>query len=199
MHGLINHILRSILLYLLVCCQNVAAHGGVSFDDDVCKLNIGFLEAHFTVYQPLENASTEFCEDIPDVTKSVFVLDYLHDFLKEMLVDFRIIKDTQNLGIYAKWDDIADLEDIENDTVFYQPPVKQSDGVLIVDYDFQQAGGYIGIVRAKHPDKEKFYNAVFYFQVGGNDYGYLPLFILFVILAQGLYWFSNRWFASSTK
>lgn len=199
MHGLRNLVLRSSLLFSLVCYQNVAAHGGVSFGDDLCKLNIGFLEAHFTVYQPLSNGSREFCEDIPDVAKSVFVLDYLHDFLKEMLVDFRIIKDTQNLGIYAKWDDIAGLEDIENDTVFYQPPVKRPDGVLTVNYDFQQAGGYIGIVSAKHPDKEKSYNAVFYFQVGGNDYGYLPLFILLVILAQGLYWFSNRWFTSSTE
>lgn len=183
----------------MACCQNAVAHGGVSFDDDVCKLNIGFLEAHFTVYQPHSNGSKEFCEDIPDVAKSVFVLDYLHDFLKEMPVDFRIIKDTNDLGIYARWDDIIALEDIENDTVFYQPPVKRPDGVLIVDYDFQQAGGYIGIVTARHPDKEKSYQAVFYFKVGGNGYGYLPLFILLVILAQGLYWLSNRWFTSSTE
>ena len=184
---------------LLICCQNAAAHGGVSLEDDVCKLRIGFMEAHFTVYQPLSSGAEEFCEDIPDTTKSVFVLDYLHDFLKEMPVDFRIIRDTQNLGVYANRDDIADLEDIGNDTVFYQGPAKRPDGVLTVNYDFQQAGGYIGIVNARHPDKEKSYSAVFYFQVGGSDYGYLPLFILLVILVQGLYWLSNRWFASSTR
>jgi len=187
------------LIGLLACCQNAAAHGGVSLEDDVCKLRIGFLEAHFTVYQPLTNGSREFCEDIPDATKSIFVLDYLHDFLKEMPVDFRIIKDINDLGIYARWDDIAGLEDIENVTVFYQPPVKRPDGVLTVNYEFQQDGGYIGIVSAKHPAKEKSYNAVFYFKVGDTGYGYVPLFVLLVILALGLHWFSNRWLMSSTK
>ncbi len=200
MYSLRNFLtLPGLLLCFLACCQNAAAHGGVSLEDDTCKLRIGFLEAHFAVYQPLSSGSREFCEDIPDVTKSVFVIDYLHDFLKEMSVDFRIIKDTNDLGIYARWDDIVGLEDIENDTVFYQPPVKRPDGVLTVNYDFQQAGGYIGIVSARHPDKEKSYNAVFYFQVGGKNYGYLPLFILLVILAQAFYWFSNRQFTFSTK
>ena len=134
-----------------------------------------------------------------DATNSIFVLDYLHDFLKEMLVDFRIIKDTNNLGIYAQWDDITDLEDIESDTVFYQRPEIRPDGVLTINYDFQQAGGYIGIISAKHPVKEKSYNAVFFFQVGGSGYGYLPLFTLLVILALGLHWFSNRWLASQIK
>ena len=120
----VRNFIFSFGILLLAVGQQVAAHGGVSFDDDVCKLSIGFLEAHFTVYQTQTSASEEFCEDIPDVTNSVFVLDYLHDFLKEMPVDFRIVKDSHNFGIFAKWEDIAGLEDIENDTVFYQEPVK---------------------------------------------------------------------------
>jgi hypothetical protein len=194
MHYTSNFILTPILLWLLICGQQTAAHGGVAFDDDVCKLNIGFLQAHFTVYQPLASASEEFCEDIPDATKSVFVMDYLHDFLKQMPVDFRIIKDTHNFGIFAKWDDIVGLgnDQIEADTVFYYPPVIQSDGALTVEYDFQEVGGYIGIVNAQHPTQEKTYHAVFFFQVGGSDWGYIPLFIALVVLAQGVYWFSSR-------
>lgn len=177
---------------LLATGQQVIAHGGVSFDDDVCKLSIGFLEAHFTVYQTQSSASEEFCEDIPSVTSSIFVLDYLHDFLKEMPVDFRIVKDTHEFGIFAKWEDIAGLDDIESDTVFYQQPVKRADGVLTVEYNFQEAGSYIGIVNAEHPAQDKIYHAVFFFQVGGDDYGYLPLFIALVVLAQGVYWLSSR-------
>ena len=178
--------------YLITWCQDATAHGGVGMEDDMCVINVGFLKAHFTIYQPKTYGTQEFCEDIPEVASSVFVIDYLHDFLKEMQVDFRIIKDVNNFGIFANWDDIAGLEDIEQDTVFYLPPEKRSDGMLTVNYNFQQAGGYIGIVTAVHPEKGKTYHAVFYFQVGGTDYGYLPLFIALLVLAQVLYWFSNR-------
>ncbi len=185
-------LLQLTLGYLMTWCQDATAHGGVGMEDDVCVIKIGFLKAHFTGYQPKSYGTEEFCEDIPEVASSVFVIDYLHDFLKEMQVDFRIIRDVNNFGIFANWDDITGLEDIEQDTVFYLPPVKQPNGVLTVNYDFQQAGGYIGIVTAVHPEKEKSYHAVFYFQVGGTDYGYLPLFIVLLVLAQVLYWFSNR-------
>ena len=185
-------LLQLTLGYLITWCQDATAHGGVGMEDDVCVIKIGFLKAHFTIYQPKTYGTQEFCEDIPEVASSVFVIDYLHDFLKEMQVDFRIIRDVNNFSIFANWDDITGLEDIEQDTVFYLPPVKRADGVLTVTYDFQQAGGYIGIVTAVHPEKEKTYHAVFYFQVGGTDYGYLPLFIALLVLAQALYWFSNR-------
>ncbi len=185
-------LLQLTLGYLMTWCLDATAHGGVGMEDDMCVINIGFLKAHFTGYQPTTYGTQEFCEDIPEVASSVFVIDYLHDFLKEMQVDFRIIRDVNNFGIFANWDDINGLEDIEQDTVFYLPPVKRPDGVLTVNYDFQQAGGYIGIVTAVHPEKDKTYYAVFYFQVGGTGYGYVPLFVVLVILAQALYWFSNR-------
>lgn len=185
-------VICALILGSISICQETSAHGGVGMEDDRCVINIGFLKAHFTVYQPKTNRTDEFCEDIPEVANSIFVIEYLHDFLKEMSVDFRIIRDVKNIGTFANWDDIIALEDIEQDTVFYQPPVKRPDDVLIVNYDFQQAGGYIGIVTALHPEKEKTYHAVFYFQVGGTDYGVVPFFIALVILAQSLYWFSNR-------
>ncbi len=185
-------LLQLALGYSMVWCLDASAHGGVGMEDDKCVIKIGFLKAHFTGYQPLTNGTEEFCEDIPEVASSIFVIDYLHDFLKEMPVDFRIIRDVNNFGIFANWDDITSLEDIEKDTVFYLPPVKQPGGVLTAKYDFKQGGGYIGIATAVHPEKEKTYHAVFYFQVGGADYGYVPLFIALVVLAQALYLFNNR-------
>lgn len=186
------------ILLLLVClmawCQNVAAHGGVGMEDDRCVISIGFMKAHFTGYQPKTHGTEEFCEDIPEVANSIFVIDFLHIFLKEMRVDFRIIKDVNNFGIFANWEDIAGLEDIEQDTIYYLPPVKHPQGALTASYDFQQAGGYIGVVTAVHPEKNKTYHAVFYFEVGGGVYTYLPLHIalIIVILALLLYWFNNR-------
>ena len=172
----------------------VSAHGGVVFEEDVCVLNIGFLQAHFTGYQPNSRGSEEFCEDLPDVGNSVFVIDYLHDFLKEMPVDFRIVTDSQKLGMYARWSDIQSLEDIERDTVFYQPPRKWRDGVLNVSHVFEESGGYIGIITAQHPTEERLYNAVFFFHVGGTEYGYLPLFVGFALIAQLLYWWNKGGF-----
>ncbi len=190
-----KNILRSAyLLCLLLWPWDASAHGGVSLNDDVCKISIGYLDAHFTVYQPAISGSEEFCEDIPDAANSVFVLEYLHDFLQELAVDFRIIRDTNDFGVFANWDDVAGLEDIEKYTVFYQPPLRKSNGALTVNYNFRQAGGYIGIVTAMHPDKDKTYHAVFYFQVGGADYGYLPLIVLLLVLAHGFFWVGNRLF-----
>ena len=187
---------RSFRLLILISCQLLLVqpcngHGGVAFEEDLCVINIGFLQAHFTLYQPSISGSEEFCEDIPEVAESIFVLDYLHDFLREMPVDFRIIKDVNNIGIYANWGDIQSLKDIEQDTVFYQPPVKISDGVFKVSYPFNTPGSFIGVVTAKHPTNDKTYHAVFHFQVGGTDYGYIPYFVVAILFLQTLFWIST--------
>ena len=188
-----------VLIALLAGAGSAGAHGGVVAEEDLCVINIGFLRAHFTVYQPQTSGNEELCEDIPDVTESVFVLDYLHDSLREMQVDFRIIRDVNNFGIFANWDDIATIENLEADTEFYQAPKRRPDGNLSIDHTFTTPGSYIGIVTAKHPSKDKFYNAVFQFRVGGRDYGYFPLLVALIVLLQAGYLFSNgsfsRWFA----
>jgi hypothetical protein len=177
-----------LLLALLLAPQVASGHGGVVLEEDQCVLKMDFLLAHFTGYQPESRGSEEFCEDIPEVGESLFVLEYMHDFMKEMPVDFRIISDDTELGTFANWDDVHALGDLTPRTVFYQPPRKQADGVLTASHRFDQAGGYIGIVTASHPTQEKIYNAVFFFRVGGPDLGYLPLFVGLIILVQLIYW-----------
>ena len=61
--------------------SKVLAHGGVAFEGDSCLISVNFLQAHFTVFQPETRKTREYCEDIPDVTRSVFVMEYLHDLL----------------------------------------------------------------------------------------------------------------------
>ncbi|MDF1766471.1 MAG: hypothetical protein P1V29_08825 [Gammaproteobacteria bacterium] len=182
------------VLFSLSLCLNSApafAHGGVAFEDDVCLININFLQAHFTVFQPEQSEADEFCESIPDVARSVFVMEYLHDLLPEMLIDLRIIRDLDKLGRFAAWSDIEAIEDLSAVTVFYEEPRIEGGGYYSTEYTFEEEGAYIGIVTARHPTDGREYNAVFYFQVGGADWGTLPLFALLLLGVHGLYWLSS--------
>ena len=166
-------------------------HGGVAFEDDVCLISINFLQAHFTVFQPEESEADEFCENIPNVARSVFVMEYLHDLLPEMLIDLRIIQDLDKLGRFAAWSDIEAIDDLDAVTVFYEEPRIEDGGYFSTEYTFEDKGAYIGIVTARHPTDGRYYNAVFYFQVGGADFGTLPLFALLLIGMHGLYWLTS--------
>ncbi len=186
-----------LLLTGLGVSNTARAHGGVAFEDDLCVINIDFLQAHFTVFQPQASESEEFCEDLPAVTDSVFVMEYLHFLLNEMYIDFRIIRDVNELGRFARWEDVQAMGDLEDITVFYQQPQIEPGGYYRASHEFTEAGTYIGIVTAQHPTEDRNYNAVFYFRVGGPDLGTIPLFIALIIVLQLGYWFSTggltRW------
>ena len=169
------------LLGALCLCVEAAAHGGVSSEDDLCIIQIDFFRAHFTIYQPETRANKEYCEDIPDVTDTVFVLDYLHNSLKEMPLDFRIIRDITDLGRFAKWEDIAQIEDLDRETVFYQPPVTRPNAVFTVEYPFEEPGNNIGLGTTTHPPTDTIYRACSHFAVGGTRLGSLPLVIVWVM------------------
>lgn len=173
------------------------AHGGVVSDEDLCIIEIGIFRAHFTVYQPRTRASDEFCEEVPDVGEALFVLDFLHDSLREVPIDFRIIRDVQNRTIYASWADIEAIEDLESATVYFQPTRLFPGDSMNVAYTFTERGWYTGIVTTRHPSKDIRYQAVFGFHVGRQDVGYWPLMVLILLAVQIHYWVSNggysRW------
>jgi hypothetical protein len=167
----------------LVCIpQPVLAGGGLILRDDVCIITIDFYEAHFTAYQPDTSGNEEFCRDLPNTGETLFVLDYLHRSLKEVPVDFRIIRDVTGLGQFARWEDVQQIEDIESHTVFYRAPVVEAGGSYRVQHDFLEKGDYIGVVTAGHPTNDHLYNAVFPFSVGARRY---PFWLLY-LLAAGL-------------
>ena len=62
----------------------IQAGGGLVLEDDVCIIWIDFYSAHFTAYQPGSSGNEQFCEDLPDTGETIFVLDYLHQSLKEV-------------------------------------------------------------------------------------------------------------------
>lgn len=167
--------MRSLLMVLLLLVApwfsgaNCLASGGVVMIGKTCTMHIDFYSARFTAYQPDTRGSEEFCESLPDIGPTIIVLDYLHPSLKEVPVDFRIIRDVTGQGRFAKLEDVEALGDIEPLTVFYQPPLIRSDGSFKVEYNFVDAGKYIGVVTAGHPTNDNLYAAVFPFQVGGRS------------------------------
>ena len=94
--------LRNFALPLaLLWSQWANSHGGVVAEEDLCLLRMGFLQAHFTLYLPDTRGSDEFCEEVPDTGRALFVVEYLHEMMKEMPIEFRIVRDDQGFGIFA--------------------------------------------------------------------------------------------------
>lgn len=160
----------------------VFAHGGVSSEDDVCLINIDRYKAHFTGYLPQVRATQEFCEDIPVATESIFVIDYISDELREMEIDFRIIRDVKNIGVTATLADLGGEQAIKDATVYYAEPKQYQKGVMNIRYNFTQEGGYIGVVNAHHLETGLKYTSVFPFSVGQVNYGgYIKYFLLLFV------------------
>ena len=182
------------LLYL----DNARAHGGVVEEDDLCVIKVNYLRAHFKVYQPSTSGLEQFCEDLPAATQSIFVMEYQHDSLSGMEVDFRIIRDVTGKGRFARLEDIEQINDIDGATVFYQAPLVEPD-VYLVSHNFLDDGDFVGIVSARQPDSGKLYTAVFPFEVGFTGLGYWPFFIGLLILLQIQYLFMSgrlkKWFS----
>jgi len=188
---------RLVILFLLVSMPGlVLSHGGVVEEEDLCVIKVNYLRGHFKIYQPLIDGHQEYCEDLPNATETVFVMEYLHDSLADAAVDFRIIRDVTGKGRFARWEDVARISDLDSATVFYREPVVDPD-LLTVVHDFKEEGDFIGIVTANVDGDEKVYRAVFPFEVGFTGFGYWPFFILLLIAIQVQYLFMSgkfkRW------
>lgn len=186
-------------IQLLVFCAlfgyqaGVFAHGSVTADADLCVIKIGYYSAHFKIYQPRTRQQQDYCEDLPDTGDTIFVMEYTYGDLGGVPVDFRIIHDVTGLGRFARIRDVQALsqEEIEAATVVYEAPRKQPD-VYTINHDFEEAGEFLGIVTARHPETNQLYTAVFPFEVGYVGYGYVPYFIAFAVLVQAIFWWMNR-------
>lgn len=179
--------MRSGALLLLLSCSVANAGGGLVLKNDSCIITIGFYEAHFTAYQPQSSGDQEFCENLPAAGETVVVLDYLHRSMKEVPVDYRIIRNVTGKGEFARLADIEALADIDAATIFYKEPLVQSDGRLLVEFTFAEEGEYVGIVTAGHPTNDNVYVSVFPFAVGRSQFpwGWLA-FAVAVALGAGL-------------
>ena len=166
------------------------AHGGVVLEEDLCIINIGYLQAHFKIYVPQQRERQEFCEDIPLTGESVFVMEYLHTGLNEASIDFRVIRNVTGLGQYAAWDDVARIDDLDEATVFYHPPAVVP-GVYSVVHRFDEPGEFIGVVTAMPADAGPPYTAVFPFRVGFIGFGIWPFILMAIALLQLHLWYAS--------
>lgn len=176
----------SLLLLALTCCVNAQtawAHGGVVEEDDICVIKVNYLRAHFKIYQPRTSGHEQFCEDLPAATESVFVMEYLHDALQTMPVDFRIIRDVTGKGRFARMEHVEEIVDLDGVTVFYREPMIEPD-VYVISHTFAGEGDFIGIVSARNPETGVVLASVFPFEVGFTGLGYWPLIIGILVLLQ---------------
>ncbi|MEC9415614.1 MAG: hypothetical protein VYC67_03375 [Pseudomonadota bacterium] len=183
----------SAVLVLFGWASYCEAGGGVLLSEDSCIITIGFYTAHFTAYQPDSSGDKQFCEDLDNVGKTIFVLDYLHKSLSEVAVDFRIIHNVTDKGEFVQIEDIIEIADIDLHTVFYQPPIIKSNASYMVSHNFKETGEYVGIVTAGHPTKTTIYSSVFPFRVGTNyiPWSLLSFVMLLLILGSYLYYMSK--------
>lgn len=155
-------------------------------------MSLGNLSAHFAIYQPKTRQSREFCEDIPDAAESLFVIDFIHDVLGSMDVEFRIIRDVANTRLSTTWEDILAIDDMESATLFYSEPQRYASGSMKLRYHFEDKGYYVGIINATNSAGKEF-RAVFPFRVGGETFWtYFPFFVGLLLLLELFYWMSRN-------
>ena len=185
----VTSVSNKLLIQIAGCLVALAAlpafaGGGAILQDDVCKMKVGFYEAHVTVYQPETNGNKQFCTILPDIGPTIFAFDYLHDSMKEVPVDFRVIRNVTEVGRFVRPEDVAALGDLEQHTIIYQAPTIEVDASLTVELELPEKGSYIGIFTAGHPTNDIVYTAVFPFEAGAIDIGFI--FPLLAFLAPAL-------------
>jgi len=187
-------------MFLVFAPRWAGAHGGVVEEDDVCVIKVNYLRAHFKIYQPRESGHEQFCEDLPAAGESVFVMEYMHDALQSMPIEFRIIRNVTGKGRFARMEHVEAIDDLDAVTVFHGKPLQEPD-VYTVTHTFVEEGDFIGIVSAQNAETGARYAAVFPFEVGFTGWGYWPLIIGMLVLIQITYLLMSgrfrRWFSGA--
>lgn len=121
---------------LLMWMQRVHAHGGLSMDEDTCKLRVGRYVMHFVGYQPdTASGPKEFCEDIPETGRTIVVLDYVDPELRDLPTEVRVIRDSG-----------APPDRLEEVTILHLPPRLYPTGSLNFELEFREPGRFVGLV-----------------------------------------------------
>ncbi|TKB74105.1 MAG: hypothetical protein E8D46_09585 [Nitrospira sp.] len=85
----------STVLFLVVALSHpelVAAHGGVSGEDDPCLRQVGERAVHFNAYQPQYQLKEQYCTDIPKEGETFLVVDLVDPALRDEPVGMRVVK-----------------------------------------------------------------------------------------------------------
>lgn len=151
-----------------------AAHGGLTMDQDMCRLRIGPYSMHFAGYQPERTLDAEFCEDIPSVGPTVIVLDMAEPALRKAEISLKIVKDT---GQGPDGDAVAPV-------ILDIPPAIYESGSVPVRTTFNEPGRFVGLVTARFPAvAAEPYVSRFPFAVGGSRFDFYAVLEIAALLA----------------
>ena len=183
-----NTLISTIIALGVVFSGQVQAHGGLALADDLCILTVGPYTIHFTGYQPLSQEE-EFCEDIPEIGKTVVALDYINDELRPFVAEVRIVRSSTSLKITTgttprDLEKVSD-EDLENMTIYHLPPEVYPNASIMIDHTFPEKGMFAGVVTVSNEGDE--FVSVFPFSVGeGRPIGSLYTTFLPGVLIVGV-------------
>lgn len=161
-------------------------------EDDHCVMRIGDLRAHFTGYQPEKRATQEFCDDIPDVGRAVFVIDFVDQGLRTRPVEFRLLRDDRHLGRRARYEDLGDGAAIDAATRFRVEAQTYEKGALSFEQVFDAPGTFIGVLSTTDAQGRPLHS-VFPFEVGiSHPWRYVPPMVLVVALSLLIWRLTGR-------
>lgn len=144
---------------LTALCAGASAHAQIKAEHPrFCVMSVGPTQIMFSAFQ--ENKSDEiFCQHVPDLGKTMIILDAKQNELRDMNIEIRVLK---NVG-QKDWRD-----DLDSNTVTALPPKKylEKRGTASFNYDFSKEGDYIALVRATSDDGAKEYVGQYDFSVG---------------------------------
>lgn len=186
----------SVLALGIIFSGQVHAHGGLALADDMCILSVGPYTIHFTGYQPLTQEE-EFCEDIPEIGKTVVALDYINDELRPSETEVRIVRSTTSHTISTRTtpQDLEKLsdEELENMTVYHMPAEVYPTASILIDHTFPEKGMFAGIVTVTLEDQE--HVSVFPFSVGeGRPIGFFSTILPGIVIVglAGFFFMRSR-------
>ena len=193
----IKHVVVSTALAIgMIFTGQVHAHGGLALADDMCILTVGPYSIHFTGYQPLTQEE-EFCEDIPEIGKTVVALDYINEELRPFETEVRIVRSTTShkitTGTKPQDFEKVSVEDLDGMTIYHMPPEVYPTASILIDHTFPEKGMFAGIVTVTGEDQE--HVSVFPFSVGeGRPIAWFTtvLPIALIVGAAGFFFMRSR-------
>lgn len=180
-----NTIISTIIGFGVFFTGQVQAHGGLALAEDMCVLTVGPYKIHFTGYQPLSQEE-EFCEDIPEIGKTVVALDYINDELRPMETEVRIVR-SATIGTPQDYEKVPE-KDLEDMTVYHLPPKVYPNASITMEHIFPEKGKFAGVVTVSGGDQE--HVSVFPFSVGeGRPIDWLTVAPAIAIIAAIAFFF----------
>ncbi len=168
----LRYALCALMLLALFGSQAASAHGSMFQMQNTCIVKVGPDLMYFSGYQPA-TTRRKFCEDVPTTGKAIFVLDFPEVEMREMSIDFRIMR----------VDAINDQSDAE--MVAYLPAKRYPNGTLGLEHVFAEPGNFVGVVTATGTHGELWVSR-FPFSVGRVYSAKTPYYLLAAAAALAL-------------